>query len=465
MSLTDCRGIPVSTSDRSLLQKYEQGVDLLASYFLDPLEVIEEMLSQEPTFPAAHCLRAALAVGATDRSLVPMLKESVEAVESLGKRANERERAHIAAARKWLAGDFEGAVRAYGDILLDYPRDLLALQTAHLGDFYLGASTMLRDRVAQVLPYWDASTPGFGYVLGMYAFGLEETALYAKAEDTGRRALELNRRDPWAVHAVAHVMEMQGRLRDGIEWLSSREADWSRNNAFAYHNWWHLGLYYLDLGETNQALDLYDRRIRPTQSQVPLEMIDGSAMLWRLGLRGTDVGQRWERLADCWAPLADHAYYAFNDVHAVIAFVGAKRFDAAERVVALLERKAQERDTNAMMSRDVGLPIAKAIVAFGRGDYAACIEHMLPVRTIAHRFGGSHAQRDLVHLTLVEAALRARNFKLARALVSERTQLKPTSPWNWQLTARSMEIAGDTSAALKARENAETRRKAQLAVA
>ncbi|HEY8538687.1 MAG TPA: tetratricopeptide repeat protein [Steroidobacteraceae bacterium] len=465
MSLTDCRGIPVSTSDRGLLHKYEQAVDLLASYFLDPLEVIEEMLNQEPSFAAAHCVRAALAVGATDRSLVPMLKESVAAVEALGKRANDRERAHIAAARKWLEGDFEGSVRAYGNILLDYPRDLLALQAAHLGDFYLGASTMLRDRVAQILPYWDANTPGYGYVLGMYAFGLEETALYAKAEDTGRRALELNRRDPWAVHAVAHVMEMQGRLRDGIEWLSSREADWSRNNAFAYHNWWHLGLYYLDLGETGQVLDLYDKRIRPMPSQVPLEMIDASAMLWRLGLRNIDVGTRWERLADSWAPVADHAYYAFNDVHAVMAFVGAQRFEAAERVVKLLERKAQEADTNAMMSRDVGLPIANALIAFGRGDYAGCIDSMLPVRTIANRFGGSNAQRDLIHLTLVEAALRARNFKLARALISERTQLKPTSPWNWQLTARSMEIAGDEIAASKARENAESRRKAQLAVA
>ena len=130
---------------------------------------------------------------ATDRGALPMLTESVEAVEALGRRANDRERAHAAAARTWLQGDFAGSIQRYGDILLDYPRDLLALQVAHVGDFFLGASTMLRDRIAQVLPTWDTSMPGYGYVLGMYAFGLEETALYSRAEDIGRRALDINR--------------------------------------------------------------------------------------------------------------------------------------------------------------------------------------------------------------------------------------------------------------------------------
>ena len=464
MALNDCRGIPVSTQNRTLLAKYEQAVELSAGYFVDPFATIQAAIEEDPTFAAAHCLRAGLIVTSTDRSLVPILGESVAAVEALGRRANERERAHIAAARQWLEGDFSGSVRAYGDILLDYPRDLFALQIAHVGDFFLGASTMLRDRVAQVLPYWDAATPGYGYVLGMHAFGLEETALYAKAEDTGRRALEINRRDPWAVHAVAHVMEMQGRVRDGIDWLGSRENDWSRDNGFAFHNWWHSALFHLDLGEVQHAIDLYDRRIRPTPSQVPLEMVDASALLWRLELRDVDVGARWDRLADAWAPASEDGYYAFNDVHAVMAFIGSKRIDRAQRVVDSLERRVAGADTNAMMSRDVGLPLARALVAFAKGAYADCVELLIPIRTIASRFGGSHAQRDVIHLTLSEAALRSGKQRLARALAAERTQLKPTSPFNWQLTARALETGGDTEGATKARENAEARRKAQLGV-
>jgi hypothetical protein len=194
-------------------------------------------------------------------------------------------------------------------------------------------------------------------------------------------------------------------------------------------------------------------------------MVDASAMLWRLELRGVDVLERWQALAQCWEPFAEHAYYAFNDVHALVAFLGAHRFDLAQCTIAALERKAAgtaSGDTNARMTREVGLPLARGLLCFASGKYDEALEWILPIRTIAHRFGGSHAQRDLVHLTIVEAALRARKPRLARALVAERTQLKPTSPFNWQLTARVFELTGDAVGAGKARENAETRRKAQF---
>lgn len=464
MSLLDSRGVPVSTHSAASLQTYEQAMELTAGYFVDPMSTIRVAIDADPDFAMGHCLQAALIVTSTDRSLTPMLTMSIEAVEALGRRANDRERAHAAAARKWLHGDFAGSIRAYGDIALNYPRDLLALQVAHVGDFLLGSSTMLRDRIAQALPYWDAGVPGYGYVLGMYAFGLEETALYTRAEDTGHRALEMNSRDPWAIHAVTHVMEMTGRVREGIDWLTTREPDWAPDNGFAFHNWWHLALFHLDAGDVSRVLHLYDRRIRAVASPVPLEMVDASALLWRLELRRADVSARWEALANSWEAFAEHAYYAFNDVHAVMAFVGARRFDLAQRTIAALERKAVGSDTNAMMSRDVGLPLAQALLAFGSGRYDDTINLLLPVRVIAHRFGGSHAQRDVIHLTLVEAALRSGNAKLARALTSERTQLKPTSPFNWQLTARALDLAGDPAGAMKACEKADMRRKMQAGV-
>ena len=462
--LTDARGCPTSAPSSVSLQQYEQALELSASYQLDPLATIQKAIDADPAFAMGHALRAGLAVMATDRGAVPMLQESVEAIEALGRRAVDRERAHAAAARAWLEGDFAGSIHRYGEILLDHPQDLLALQVAHVGDFFLGASSMLRDRVAQVLPTWDSSTPGYGYVLGMYAFGLEETALYSRAEDIGRRALDANRRDAWAVHAVTHVMEMQGRLRDGVEWLTTRENDWSVNNGFAFHNWWHLALFNLESGNYARVLELYDQRIRATPSEIPLEMIDATALLWRLELRSANVGDRWQKLAASWEPLAEHSYYAFNDAHAVMAFAAAGRGELVQRTIAAMERKAAGSDTNAMMTRDVGLPLARAVAAFAAGRYGDTIALLQPIRTIANRFGGSHAQRDLIHLTLVEASLRALHNRLARALIAERTQLKPSSPFNWQLTARSMDLNGDTAGAARALESAEARTKAQFGV-
>jgi tetratricopeptide (TPR) repeat protein len=347
-------------------------------------------------------------------------------------------------------------VELYGAIALDFPRDSLALQTAHLGDFYLGQSSQLRDRIARALCDWDESVPGYGYVLGMHAFGLEEMGDYGRAEERGRRALELNRRDPWAVHAVAHVMEMQGRLDDGVSWLTGRVDDWAPDNGFAFHNWWHLALYHLDRGEHDRVLEIYDTGIRPKRSDAPLEMLDASALLWRLHLRGADVGGRWKDLADAWEKRSEDGYYVFNDMHAMMAFVADGRERSARWLLDNLVRRLDRDGTNAMMTRDVGLPVCRAIHAFGRGNYRMAIEELMPVRPIAHRFGGSHAQRDVLSLTLIEAALRGGEARLARALASERTELKPRSPFNWVLTARAREIAGDAAGAEAALAHART---------
>jgi tetratricopeptide (TPR) repeat protein len=459
MNLQDRRGVPVSTSSKHALERYEDAIELFHSYFNDPLAVIDNALAEDPDFVLGHCFRAGLMLSATDKAAEAALEDSVAAAEALWDRANERERGHILAGRAWAQGRFDRAVELYGAILADYPRDSLALQLAHLGDFYLGHSGQLRDRVARTLWAWDDSIPGYGYVLGMHAFGLEEMGDYPRAEERGRQALALNRRDPWAIHAVAHVMEMQARLEDGIDWLTGRSQDWARDNGFAFHNWWHLALYHFDLGDWDRVLAIYDQEIRPRPSEIPLEMVDASALLWRLHLSGAPVGQRWRELADAWARKAEDAYYAFNDAHAMMAFVGDGRDSAATALLARLERRAHEAGTNALLVAEVGLPLCRALHAFGRADYGAAVDILLPLRSIAHRFGGSHAQRDVLSLTLLEAAIRGGLGGTARGLASERRELKPRSPLARRFAARARELGGDPAAASEAGARAAFRSK------
>lgn len=430
MSLLDCRDVPVSTGNPDSLAGYERALTLLNGYFLDPLEAIEATLAADPGFVMGHCLRGGMMAVAAEKAAEPFLRESVEAAAALAGDANDRERAHIGALRAWLDRDFAGATDRWGAILADHPRDLLALQLAHLGDFYLGRSDMLRDRIAAVRPAWDTDLPGFGYVLGMHAFGLEETNEFGAAEDTGRAAVAHEPRDPWAIHAVAHVLEMQGRLDDGIGWFNDRRADWAEENMFSFHNWWHLALYHLDRGEHDRVLEIYDTGVRPQASDVVLEMLDASALLWRLHLDEVDVGARWDELADTWEGTVEDGYYAFNDVHAMMAFVGAGREAAAETLMATMTRAAGEAGTNAMMTRDVGLPFARAIAAFGREDYGAAADLLVPVAPIANRFGGSNAQRDVLQRTLVESAIRAGQAARARELLAVRIAARPESLFN-----------------------------------
>ncbi|MNN00182.1 hypothetical protein D3C81_1127660 [compost metagenome] len=184
-------------------------------------------------------------------------------------------------------------------------------------------------------------------------------------------------------------------------------------------------------------LALYDRYIKRPAPAIALDLVDASALLWRLHLRGVDVGTRWQPVADDWLGRGAAGYYAFNDVHAVMASLGAHRPAAVDQLRAALERAALGNGTNAMMARDVGLPAADALIAFEQGDYAGAIDLLLPVRLIAHRFGGSHAQRDVIGLTLLESALRAGRRNLAIALTAERAALKPISPSLHRLVQRA----------------------------
>src|SRR5262249_40588721 len=156
---------------------------------------------------------------------------------------------------------------------------------------------------------------------------------------------------------------------------------------FAVHNWWHLALFHLGLDEIDEVLALFDGPIHGKTSTLILEMIDASALLWRLLLRGVDVSDRFQAVADNWMPIATAGNYAFNDMHAVMAFVGANRMEAAEAVLEAQGYTMEGPGDNSAFTREVGHAAALAIRAFGRGDYSAAVCLLRPIRNYANRFG------------------------------------------------------------------------------
>jgi tetratricopeptide (TPR) repeat protein len=337
----------------------------------------------------------------------------------------ERETQHLRAARAWAAGDWAGAARALERALVAHPRDALALKVAQDLYFFLGRRLDLRDVAARVLAHWPAGQPGWGYVQGIYAFGLEENGDYAQALARAEAALADNPRDVWSVHAVAHVHEMEGRHRDGVAFLTATAPDW-QESYFAVHNWWHRGLYHLELGELDAALDLYDGAVRARPSLEWLDIVDAAALLWRLSLYGADLGDRAARLADDIGPLLESApVYVFNDWHAVMAFGLDGRNDRCARVVADTRRLAS--GTNRASAERAGLALLRGFGAFAAGDYDDALDQLVDIRDAASAVGGSHAQRDVIDLTLIAAAARAGDRRLARALAGERTARKPSA--------------------------------------
>jgi tetratricopeptide (TPR) repeat protein len=444
--LADRQGNPLRGATAEAVELFDQALHAFNIYRGDPVGLLDRAVQLAPAFAMAHIAKAYLLAMTAEPAATRHAQTIVEAAKSL--RLDERARAHGAALEQVFQGEWTQAAIALDRLGHRYPHDLLALQCGHLIDFFRANARNLRDRIARVLPSWSPSTPGYAVVLGMYAFGLEECGDYARAEDQGRAAIALQPLDCWAQHAVAHVMEMQGRAEDGVRWMVSREPDWSgEDNSFKVHNWWHLALFNLELGRKDEALALYDGPIRAQPSGFALDTVDASALLWRLHLSGLHLGDRWQELATAWEAHADGGSYAFNDWHAVMAFLGAGRDRDVERVSAQLRRNSAERSEAAGWARNIGLPLVEGFAAFWRGDYAAATERLYAARHIVNAFGGSHAQRDVIDWTLTEAAVRGGFKHLARALVNERLAHKPRSRPNCEFLSR---LVGNATASVLA---------------
>jgi tetratricopeptide (TPR) repeat protein len=439
--LQDLRGEPVSAASDQALSAYETALTQFHSYTGDPLATIDAALANDPEFVLGHLLKVFALYTTSEQRYVGIAQDALQAARALAGKANAREHGLIAAADLLLAGQWDAAARAFDAVLMEHPRDALALQTAHLMDFYRGDALNLNRRVARVLPAWDASVPGYSYILGMHAFGLEEAGDYTAAERTGRQALALQPADGWAVHAVTHVMEMQGRIDEGIAWLRTRQSDWcpaGTPNMFAPHNWWHLALFHVDRGEYDEALQLFDAYLMGPQADMMLVLIDCTAMLWRLRLEGVAIGDRFERVADLWQARQEpeRGFYAFNDAHAMMAFSATNRAAAASQLQLDMSRTATDGSgSNRAMTAEVGLPLAQAFRAHARGAFDTAAQLIEGVRDVAHRFGGSHAQRDLLTLTLIDASIRAGQPERARHYLNERVTLKPTA-WSRRIDHR-----------------------------
>ena len=420
MSAVDERGCAISGATPSALQAYERALAAVLGWRGGADEQVALALREAPTFVMAHVLQAYALLCSRDplrvRSAHPVLARASGLV------ANERERGHLAAIAAMLGDDYERAKTLLGELLRLHPRDALALQVAHSFDYVTGDVARLNDRVAAVLPAWASDLPGYHAVLSMHAFSLEECGEYERAERTAHAALAMNPFDARAHHVMAHVFEMTERADAGVRWMNGHIAGWGVDTVAATHCWWHLTLFHLAQSQPDRALALYDRRVRAGHSGAIADLIDAASLLWRIHLSGGDTGTRWAELAAAWTPHIDDRFCSFNDLHAMLAFVGARDWDSAQRLKLALVKSQSLPTRHGGTTRQIGLPACRALIAFGHGNDTLAITLFASLPELAHRIGGSHAQRDVLHLTLLDAieGIRrpARRLRNARPLIA-----------------------------------------------
>ena len=380
-----------------------------------------------------HCLANAYA------GMLHMLAEApgaedgarpyLDAAEAAAEQATARERFAVAALRHWVRGEIDAVIAVLDACVADHPRDLLAVKMLHYHLFNRGDfPAMLRVALAAT-----AAAPEIAHVHGMLAFAYEQCHLLSDAEAAARRALALSEKEPWAQHALAHVMLTEGRIDEGAAAMEAMRPTWTDLNSFMItHLWWHLALFYLSQGREAEALAAYDDQVWAVARDYSQDQIGAVSLLARLEMAGIDVGARWEDLGGYLAARADDVTLPFLSVQYLYGLSHAGRREA-DLLLAAITHAA---DVHGGAWTQAALPLARGLVAQARGYAAAAVADLTGALPHLIRLGGSHAQRDLFEQILLEAHLDAGDWIEAQQMLELRRAHDPDGvPLNRKLAA------------------------------
>ena len=393
-----------STSSTAAVAAFEQVVSAVAAH--QPAAApLQTALAHDPQMAGALALKGIAAViMASDKSMRLARELCIASETALNAAPNggtRSERALVEA--HWLAahGKLNTAAARLEQHLQTAPRDFLATKLAHALRFMSGETAAMLATTSEILPHWNGDAPGFGYLMGCHAFSLEETGSFAEAETAGRIAVDYAPDDVWALHAVAHVMEMRGRLQEGIAWLKPTTSRWSSCGNFGGHLAWHLALFHLSAGDHTSALGVFDTHLQTAPTCDFRDVANATSLLWRLEQEGINVGNRWEAVGHIAYERRCDTAYVFGAMHSLLALIGSRQFEAARELVAALKQSAVRADSDqALVSEAVGIELAETILAMAEQSGGA----RKPLSALAlrlPRLGGSVAQRDVFLRTLL----------------------------------------------------------------
>jgi len=392
MSERDCFELPVTGADASAARGYDHYVSEFLSYGAE-LRTLFEVADANEGAPLLNAHAAALHMafeGAEGWAFAAPYLARMQASERSG---SERERLFCAAVDAWSQKDFAGALTALDELTVRWPADLCAIKWGQYHAFNLGdQNALLRLGRRAAVAHEDAP-----YAHGMIAFALEQNHRLEEAEEEGLHAVEISIDDAWAHHAVAHVMETQGRAKDGARWLDHCAHTWKKKGVFIRdHNWWHAALFRLALARSDEALEIFDTRLWGEWPEFPQEQIGAVSMLWRLELRGADVGERWAPVVEQARARAGEHLFPFHDLHYLYALARAGKDSEAGAFLTSMKKKAEMTpgDAGAVWG-EIAVPAGEALADFTRGRRQEAAAKLSPLLRDLYKIGGSHAQRHI----------------------------------------------------------------------
>jgi hypothetical protein len=346
----------------------------------------------------------------------------LEAAERAAPPATQREQLNTALLRAWVDGDMAQSLRICDRISDEFPRDLVVLKTHQYLEFNRGNFPAMLHAALKVA----AANADVPYMHGMTAFAYEQCHLLDQAESQARAALALKRKEPWAQHALAHVLLTRGQIDQGAQFLEQQAETWTGLNSFMVtHLWWHLALFYLSQGRNEKVLDLYDRHCWGVAKDYSQDQIGAVSLLARFEIAGIDVGDRWQELGLHLAARAHDTTLPFLTIQYLYGLARARRPEAALLLESVRRHAAAAPSFTREAWHDVALPGCEGLYAYARGEHAEAWCRLVPSVPRMAEIGGSHAQRDLFEQILLDAAVKSGRWAAAQQMLESRRKADP----------------------------------------
>jgi len=335
---------------------------------------------------------------------------------------NAREALLIEQLRLWIAGDIPAVQRIGAELAARWPRDLASVKLDQYFSFNRGdAAAMLR--IAKAV---EAKNPDDPHLHGMLAFGYEQMHQLDLAEVSARKALSLKAKEPWAQHALAHVMLGTGRVQEGVAFLGEAQKTWVDLNSFMYtHNWWHKALFHISLGDEAAVFDAYDNHVWGIEPGYSQDQVGAVSLLARMEVAGMDVGGRWEDVARHMTGRATDTIQPFLSLQYLYGLARAEYAEADRLMQAIEDKAASATSFDRLVWQEVALPAARGVLAHARGNCVEAVRWLSVANPRMTEIGGSHAQRDLFGQLLLDAHLKAGNWAVAEQMLEMRRTWDP----------------------------------------
>lgn len=423
----DARGLVTSGLNQSLMEDYNVILEDLYLYRPGVQTRLDTLLEEAPAFVMGHVLRGYSILTDGLKSGLADARRHLSLAQGLSRHANDRELMHIEALQAWVDGRLADRAQWLEDIVQLWPLDLVAYRQLTGQLFWTGDKRRQLAAAGQALPHWSTTTPGYHLMASPLAFALEEAGHYEMAEHYARQALAINATDLWALHAMAHVHEMRGRPREGDHLISEVAGQLNTFNLFRGHLWWHLALFRLTQRRYDDVLALWDEQILPAPSSFYLDIQNAASLLARLEIQGVLVGKRWERVADSAEQTLGQHLIAFTAPHQAMALARTGRGQALAMSLVAMGAEAKCNQNQGRLA----LAVSEAISLYYKGAHQQFLTLMRRLRYELIHLGASHAQQDLFHQLMADAALQLQDLPLARTLLKERMAQRVHNASDW----------------------------------